>query len=393
MRFLPYLASHLRSRSLRTLGTVAALALCVFLFCTLEAFLGAVQYSLKTVDASRLVARHRVSLMFPLPLAYREQIGRVPGVKRVAAMHFFGGSRKTATSSDFFTNFAVDAEAWLSMTPEIVLPGPARRAFLSDPRGAIVGRRTAERFGWKVGDAFQLESFIPPFQVGRPWDFVLSGIFDEDKGRGSGTDTNAMYFHFSRLYEATKGSFGVGNYAIQVDDPARASEVAGAIDRLFENGTAQTFTQTESAFRAGLVSAAGDLAPLLRGVALAVMFAVLLVVANTMSMAVRERRREIGVLKTLGFSDLGVMALVAAEAVLIGAAAGTLGIALSAAAVSGLSALPFLGDAVRAYPDLSLSAPLAGAGLAAALSVSGLAGVVPALLAFRIRVAEALRTI
>jgi len=124
-----------------------------------------------------------------------------------------------------------------------------------------------------------------------------------------------------------------------------------------------------------------------------VMFAVLLVVANTMSMAVRERRREIGVLKTLGFSDQGVMALVAAEAVLIGAAAGALGIALSGAAVSGLSALPFLGDAVRAYPDLSLSPSLAAAGLAAALSVSGLAGIVPALLAFRIRVAEALRTI
>jgi putative ABC transport system permease protein len=383
----------LRARALRSTSTVAALALCVFLFATLQAFLGALKYSLQTVDATRLVARNKVSLMFPLPLAYRERIATVPGVKRVASMHFFGGSRKTATSSDFFTNFAVDAEPFLAMFPEIVLADGERRAFLSDPKGAVVGRKTAQRFGWKVGDAFQLESFIPPFQIGKPWDFVVSGIFDEDKVNHAGTDTTAMYFHFPRLYEETRGSYGVGDYAIQVEDPRQAATVAQAVDKLFENSSAQTFTQTEAAFRAGMVAAAGDLAPLLNAVALAVMFAVLLVIANTMSMVVRERRREIGVLKTLGFPDALVMALVAGEALLIGIGGGAVGLGLSALVIGGLADVPFLGDAVRAYPNLSLSPALAGAGMSIAVALGAIAGLVPALLAYRVRVADALRSI
>jgi putative ABC transport system permease protein len=393
VRFVPYLLAHLRARALRSVSTVAALALCVFLFATLQSFLGALNYSLQTVDATRLVTRNKVSLMFPLPLAYRERIGAVPGVRRVAAMHFFGGSRKTSSSSDFFTNFAVDADPFLAMFPEIVLPDAERRGFLGDPKGAIVGRRTAERFGWKVGDSFQLESFIPPFQLGRPWEFVVSGVFDEDKVHHAGTDTTAMYFHFSRLSEETQGSYGVGDYAIQVEDPTRAGAVAEAVDRLSENSSAQTFTQTEAAFRAGMVAAAGDLAPLLNAVALAVMFAVLLVIANTMSMAVRERRREIGVLKTLGFPDRLVMALVAAEALLIGIGGGAVGLALSALVIGGLADVPMLGDAVRAYPDLSLSPSLAAAGLAIAVALGAAAGLVPALLAYRVRVADALRSI
>lgn len=393
MRFLGYLLAHLRARPLRSISTVAALALCVFLFTTLQAFLGALTYSLQTVDASRLVARNKVSLMFPLPAAYRERIATVPGVKRVAAMHFFGGSRKTSTSSDFFTNFAVDAEPFLAMFPEIVLPDAERQAFLADRRGAVVGRRTAERFGWKVGDAFQLESFIPPFQIGKPWDFVVSGIFDEDTVHHAGTDTTAMYFHFSRLYEETQGSYGVGDYAIQVEDPHAAAKVAQGVDGLFENSAAQTFTQTEAAFRAGMVAAAGDLAPLLDAVAMAVMFAVLLVIANTMSMAVRERRREIGVLKTLGYPDRLVMGLVAAEALLIGVGGGAIGLTLSALVVGGLTNVPFIGDAVRAYPDLSLTPALAGAGMSIAVGLGAVAGLVPALLAYRVRVADALRSI
>lgn len=393
MRFLMYVLQHLRGRALRSVSTVAALALCVFLFATLRAFLGGLHYSLETVDGARLVTRNKVSLMFPLPPAYREQVAAVPGVKRVAAMHFFGGSRKTERSSDFFTNFAVDPEPFLAMFPEIVLPDEQRREFLADPRGAIVGRRTAERFGWTVGDSFSLESFIPVFQIGKPWDFVVSGIFDEDKVRHAGTDTTAMYFHFSRLDRETRGVHGVGNYAIQIDDPRQAGAVAAAVDGLFENSAAQTFTQTEAAFRAGMVAAAGDLATLLDAVALAVMFAVLLVIANTMSMSVRERRREFGVLKTLGFSDGLVLRLVTAEALLIGVAGGAIGLALSAVVIEGLPGVPLIGDAVRAYPDLSLSPALLAQGMGGAAGLGLLAGLLPALAAYRVRVAEALRSI
>ena len=393
MRYLPYILKHLRRSWIRTTSTVLAMSVCIFLFCTLRTFVEAVTWNLKSASATRLVTRHAVSLVFLLPIAYKERIAAVPGVRSVAMVNWFGGSRRPNDRTDFFQNLSVEAEPYLAMHPEYLLPDDQKKAFLEDLRGCIVGRRTAERFGWRIGDIFQLESFIPYYRVGRPFEFVVRGIFDTDLARFPGTDTTLMFFHFKHLHEATGERIGVGTFVIEIADPDRAPAVSRAVDALFENSDAQTKTETEAAFRAGFVSMAGNLALLLNSIAFAVTFTILLVTANTMSMAVRERRTEIAVLKTLGFPSSLVMGLILAESAFLGLLGGGVGVLLGREMIRALPDLPFIGDAVRGFPNLGLSPTIALLGLGTSVALGLMAGLVPALLAYRARITDMLRQV
>ncbi len=375
---------------MRTTSTVLALALCIFLICTLESVLAAVSWSLKSASATRLIMRHQVSLAFELPLKYEQEILTVPGVKSVARQSWFGGVYR-GDFKYFFPNLAVEAEPYFKMYPEFEVPPDQMKAFMEDMRGCIVGRKTAERWGWKVGDTFQLESIIPPYRIGHPFDFVIRGIYDADMKKNPGTDLTLMFFHHKYLYESTGRRVAVGFYGIQIDDPSRAGEISKKLDAMFENSDVQTRTETEAAFRAGFVAMAGNLALLLRGIGLAVTFTILLVTANTMSMAVRERRGEIAVLKTLGFSSGLVMTLILVEALALALLGGGIGVFLSRGAVSALPGVPFIGDAVRGFPDFGLQPRIVAVGLSGALLLGLMAGFVPAMLAYRARITDLLR--
>jgi putative ABC transport system permease protein len=392
MKFLPFVLKHLRRNWVRTGSTVLALALCIFLMCTLESILVAVSWSLKSASATRLVTRHQVSLAFELPLKYEQEIATIPGVKSVARESWFGGTYK-GDFKNFFPNLAVEAETFLPMYPEYQIKDDEKKAFMEDMRGCIVGRRTAERFGWKLGDTFQLESFIPPYRIGHPFEFVIRGIYDADLKKNPGTDLTVMYFHHKYLYESTGRRVNTGLYVVQVDDPNQAGAIGKKIDTMFENSDVQTRTETEAAFRASFVAMAGNLALLLRGIGLAVTFTILLVTANTMSMAVRERRGEIAVLKTLGFPSSLVMMLILGEAVALAALGGALGVFLSRGAINMLPGMPFIGDAVRGFPDFGLQPRIVGLGLGGALVLGLLAGLVPALLAYRAKITDMLRQV
>jgi putative ABC transport system permease protein len=391
MRFLPLILKHLRRNWIRSLLTIMAMAVCIFLFCTLQTFIAAVNRNLRTANASRLVTRHAVSLVFNLPVSYEARIAAVPGVRRIAKVSWFGGARRPGDFSDFFPNLAVEAAPYLDMYPEIVLTPEQRRAWLADQRGCIIGPDTARRFGWKAGDTFQLESFIPPYRVGRPYDFVVSAVYGTDEARYPGMDRTLMLFHFDYLYEMTGRRIGVGTYSLEIDDPAKAGVVSRSIDDLFENSDAQTKTETEAAFRASFAALAGNLALLLNSIGLAVTFTILLVTANTMAMAVRERRTEIGVLKTLGFSGARVMGLILGEAAALGVLGGVAGLLFGQAMIHTLPHLPFIGDAVRGLQDLGLTMAVGSLGLGVALGIAFLAGFVPALLAYRARITDLLR--
>jgi putative ABC transport system permease protein len=410
MKFLPYLLKHLRKNWFRTALTVGAMALCIFLFCTLQTVLAEINSLLAGTSAKRLVTRHSVSLVFNLPLAYGARIQSVPGVTRVAAVSWFGGSlpakkeekraegeeSSTADFSNFFPNLAVEPEAFLAMYPEYVLPPEQYQAFLQDLRGAIIGRKLADRFGWKVGDTFFLESFIPPYRKpDGPFEFVVKGIFDTDPVKYPGTDTNLMVFNFKYLYEATGRRLGSGTYYVEIDDPDKAGQVSAAIDELFANSDAATRTETEKAFAASFVAMAGNLTLLLNGIGLAVTFTILLVVANTMSIAVRERRKEIGVLKTLGFKSSQVMGLVVAESMLIGLLGGLLGVGASEGIMWVLTHAPGIQDALASLglSELRLRPLVAALGLGNALFLGFAAGFVPAWNAYRARITDALRTV
>jgi putative ABC transport system permease protein len=392
MKYLPFVLKHLRRNWVRTGSTVLALALCIFLLCTLESILTAVSWSLKSASATRIVVRHQVSLAFELPLKYEQEIATIPGVKSVARESWFGGMYK-GDFKYFFPNLAVEAETFLPMYPEYQLKDDEKKAFMEDMRGCIVGRKTAEKYGWKVGDTFQLESFIPPYRIGHPFEFVIRGIYDADLQKNPGTDLTVMYFHHKYLYESTGRRVNTGLYVVQIDDPNKAGEIGKKIDTMFENSDVQTRTETEAAFRAGFVAMAGNLALLLRGIGLAVTFTILLVTANTMSMAVRERRNEIAVLKTLGFPSGLVMGLILSEAVALAAIGGVVGVLLSRGAINALPGMPFIGDAVRGFPDFGLQPRIVALGLSGALALGLLAGLVPALLAYRAKITDMLRQV
>lgn len=394
MKFVPYVLKHLRRSWLRTASTIVGMALCVFLICTLQTILVGFEQGVAGANPGRLATRHAVSLVFNMPYAYRARIGAVPGVKRVAQTNFFGGLPGSGGSQDFanfFANFAIDAEPYFAMYPEYIVPPDQMQAFMSDRRGAIIGRALARKFDWDLGDTFTLESFIPPYRVGKPFEFVVRGIYDADQVRYPGTVELQMFFHSEYLDEATRKRAGVGTFMVQVNDPAQAAWIAKAIDDLFENTDVQTKTESEAAFLQSFSELAGNLVLLLNGIGLAVGFTVLLVTANTMSMAVRERRTEIAVLKTLGFSSRRVMGLILAEAVVLSAVAGFLGVWLSGTLVANLADIPFLGAALAQFPPLSLSPRLAITMFSVSVVLGLGAGLIPSWTAYRATIVDTLR--
>jgi putative ABC transport system permease protein len=419
MKFFPFILKHLRRNWIRTGSTVLAMAVCIFLFCTLQSVLAEINGLLEGTSASRLITRHAVSLVFNLPLAYGPRIQSVPGVKRVATTAWFGGSLPTkkegkaepgpaASGADedssssttdwskFFPNMAIDAEPYFAMYPEYQVDPNQRRDFMGDLQGCMIGKKLADKFGWKVGDHFFLESFIPPYRKSSgPFEFVVRGIFLTDTAKHPRTDTNIMYFHYKYLYEGTGQRIGAGTYTIEIDDPQQAGVVSKAIDATFENSDAQTHTETEQAFAAGFIAMAGNLALLLNTIGLAVSFTILLVTANTMSMAVRERRTEIAVLKTLGFGSGQVMGLIVAESLLLGALGGAFGILASRGLVWMLTSTPGIKDMLAGVGLSSLSLPpmVAVLGFGVALFLGLAAGFMPAYSAYRSKITDMLRTV
>jgi putative ABC transport system permease protein len=407
MKFLPYLLKHLRRNWFRTGLTVLAMAVCIFLFCTLQSVLAQIDALLDSTSAKRLVTRNSVSIVFDLPIAYGARIQSVPGVRRVAMVNWFGGtlpSKKegkagegdTTDWSNFFPNMAVEIEPFFAMYPEYQVPPDQFQALLQDQRGCAIGRKLADKFGWKIGDTFYLESFIPVHRKpDGPFEFVVRAIFDTDPVKYPSSTTNMMLFHRKYLYEATGRKVQAGTFYVEIEDPEKAGAVSAAIDALFANSDAQTRTETEKAFAASFVAMAGNLALLLNGIGLAVTFTILLVVANTMSIAVRERRTEIAVLKTLGFTSRQVMGLVVAESVLIGVMGGALGIGSAQGLLWILTHTPGVRDALAGLglSSLNLRPLVAGLGFANAVFLGFVAGFLPALVAYRARITDMLRTV
>ena len=409
MKFLPYLLKHLRRNWFRTTLTVLAMGMCIFLFCTLQSVLAQVNGLLDSRSAKRLVTRNSVSLTFPLPIAYEGRIQSVPGVDRVAISNWFGGmlpakkegkaeagAGSSTDFSNFFPNLAVELEPFLAMYPEYEIPPDQYQALLQDRRGCVIGRQLANKFGWKLGDTFYLESFIPTHRKpDGPFEFVVRAIFDIDPVKYPSSTSNLMLFSRDYLYEATGRKLQAATFYVEIKDADKAGETGAAIDRLFENSDAQTHTETEKAFAASFVAMAGNLALLLNGIGIAVTFTILLVVANTMSIAVRERRKEIGVLKTLGFTSGRVMGLVVAESLLIALLGGAVGVLGSKGIMWVVTHTPVIRGSLAnlGMSELHLKPLVAALGFAVAIFLGFAAGFVPALGAYRARITDMLRTV
>jgi putative ABC transport system permease protein len=381
MKFLHLIWANLRRKKLRTSLTLLSILVAFILFGLLCAIKQALVGGVELSGADRLIVRHKVSIIQLLPESYKARMARIPGVDLAVHQTWFGGIYQDP--KNFFMQCPVEPEEYLKVFPEFRLPPEQLQAWLTTRTGAIVGRNTADRFGWKIGDKIPIMS---PIWLRQTWEFDLVGIYE---GRDKGTDTTAMFFRYDYFDETRKTqNFGhglVGWYTIRVKDPAHAAEVAKLVDQEFENSPAETKTEPEGAFIQAWANQIGNIALIVAGILAAVFFTILLVTGSTMSQAVRERTGELGVLKAIGFTNAQVLGLVLAESCLLSLLGGGLGLGLAwfitarGDPTGGL--LPLFH-----FPAADL---LLGAGIAVALGV--LTGIFPALQATRLRVADALR--
>jgi putative ABC transport system permease protein len=382
MRFLYLIWSNLKRKKLRTALTLLSIFVAFVLYgllCTTkEAFTAGVTMA----GADRLVVRHKVSLIMTLPEPYQARMERIPGVASAVHLTWFNGIYQNEPKN-FFGSFPVNPEPFLAMYPEFHLPDDQKQAWLKTRTGAIVGRALADRFKWKIGDRIPLISPIWQRKGDGAWEFDLVGIFE---GAKKGTDTSGFYFRYDYFDEGRAYGEGlVGWYSVRVNDPERAAEVAQAIDNEFANSPHETKAEPEGAFMQGFAQQIGDIGAILIAILSAVFFTILLVAGNTMAQAVRERTEELGVLKAMGFTNQLVLTLVLAESCLIAAVGGLAGLGVAWLVTSRGSPAPAMLP-VFYFPARSL---ILGVALVLALGV--VAGILPALQAMRLRIAEALR--
>lgn len=330
MKYLPLLWRNLMRKKVRTLFTVGSILVSFLLFGLLAALEQSFLAGAEEAGVDRLITMHKVSFVQPLPLHYRQTIQAVEGVQLTCPMMWFGGYYQDRSNQ--FSQFAVDPEALLALTPYAGLGPEERQRWLADRTGAIVAASIARRFGWEVGDRVPLIS--PLFQPGgrTVWEFDIDGIFDDSDPAQAGM--GQFFFHYEYLNQADWGLAGgefnmVGHFISRISDPDRADAIAAAIDARFANSPNETKTSTERAFAQSFANQVGNVRAIAIGISLVVFFTLLLVAGNTVSQSVRERTAELAVLKTFGFTDGGVMALVIAEALTLTALGGVIGLALS----------------------------------------------------------------
>ncbi len=380
MRFLPLLLANLFRKKIRTTLTIGSFFVALLLFALLAALRAGFNQGIDVAGADRLVVVGRTGLIQPLPLPYLERIRRIPGVKQVAHATWFGGIYQDP--KNFFAQFAIQPDQWRAMYPEFVVDETEWAAFKADRQGVILGRKLAQRFGWKMGDHIPLKA--PAYLGGGSWDFNVRGLY-----RGTRPQDDETQFWMQHRYMYEKGPDYwkgiVGWYVVRVADPNQAAQVLKATDAEFANSTSETRTQTESAFAASFVKQMGNIEFLIMAIGSIVFFTLLLVTGNTMAISVRERTNELAVLKAIGYSDRFVLGLVLAESVFIAVVGGGLGLLAGRA----ITARDLTNGIILMY--LPVTAALAG--VFVALGTGLLAGLLPALSAMRLSVVDALRRV
>jgi putative ABC transport system permease protein len=381
VKYFRLIAANLLRAKRRTFLTVFSIAVALFLFCTLRTVITSFEASLRASEATRLVVRHAASLVFPLPLAYRERLVQVPGVTGVTYGNWFGGYYQDPKNR--FAQFAMDVPTMLDIFPETVLPPDQAQAFRSERTACVIGRALARKYGWKIGDQIPIVGTIFPGE----WRFNVRGIYE---GKTKDVDENTLFFHWDFLNESLpEGRRNyVGIYWLRIASPDQAAAVSGRVDAMFQNSPQPTKTETEKAFQAGFISMIGNVQLLLTIIGSAIVFAIMLVTINTMMMAARERTTEIAVLKTLGFSNGLILRLVGGEALLVSLAGGMLGCGLAALVFHQLDF-----TAGGFFPNFRVLPETVMTGILLATLMGVLSGIVPAVSAARLKIASALRKV
>lgn len=379
MKLLGLVKINILRNKRRTILTVLSVMVALFLFATLRTVITSFHAAVEFADVNRLVVRNAISLIFPLPLAYREQIAAIDGVTGVSYGNWFGGTY--IDERNFFAQFAIDPETYFALYPEFLVPRDQLETFWRERNSCIVGEGLANQYGWKLGDVVPIKGTIFPGD----WDFVIRGIYSG--GPDDTVDERQLFFHWKYLDERNELRPGtVGFYIVQTRDAEHAPRVMEAIDARFANSTTETRTETEAVFQLGFISMMGNIQFAVNLIGFAVVVAIILVAMNTMMMAARERISELAIMKILGFTDGAVVALVVVEAMLIALVGGALG-CLIARVLFEKTAFTMGGF----FPSFIVRETTIAQGMLIAVLLGGLSALWPALQAARLREAEALR--
>ncbi|MEW6118163.1 MAG: FtsX-like permease family protein [Nitrospirota bacterium] len=381
---LKLLVKNAFRHKLRTWLTILGMTIAILAFGLLRTVVSAWYAGVEASSANRLVTRNAISLVFSLPISYKEKIRQVEGVARVSAGNWFGGIY--IDEKNFFANFAVEPRSYFDIYPEILLTPDQKEAFLRDRKGAIAGRKLIDRFGWKIGDTITLKGTIFPGN----WDFVLRGIY---RGRDKSVDESMFLFHWEYLNETMKKTVPrradqAGFFMIGIDNADRAAEISLAIDALFKNSLAETLTETEKAFQLSFISMSEAIVVAIQLVSFVVIIIIMAVVANTMAMTARERIGEYAILKALGFSGRHIAGLIFGESLIIS----MIGCALGVAATFPV-AKAFSTALSQYFPIFNVATATIYMDIAAAFVVGLVAAIVPTYRAVNIRIADGLRRI
>jgi len=369
---------------LRTWLTILGITIAILAFGLLRTVISAWYAGVDASSSSRLITRNAISIIFTLPLSYKDRIRQIEGVKVVSWGNWFGGIY--IDEKNFFANFAVDPKSYLELYPELILPPDQKAFFFRDRKGFVAGRKLADRFGWKLGDTVTLRGTIFPGQ----WDFVLRGVY---KGRDKTVDETTFFFHWDYLNEKMKKTSPmradqIGFYMIGVTKPDIAADVVVNIDKTFRNSIAETLTETEKAFQMGWIAMSQAIVTAIQLVSFVVIIIIMAVMANTMAMTARERIGEYAIFKTLGFGGSYIAALIFGESLIISMIGCAFGIALTFPA-----AKAFGQELSTFFPIFNVATETIYMDIAAALVVGTVAGFFPAWRSTRIRIADGLRRI
>ncbi len=384
MLHLKLLLRNIFRHKLRTFLTVLGITIAILAFGLLRTFINAWYAGVEATSANRLVTRNAISLIFPLPLSYKEKIRQVNGVKQVSYGNWFGGIY--IDEKHFFANYAVEPRSYIELYPEYILSPDQRDAFLRDRKSFVAGRKLAAKYGWRIGDTVTLRGTIYPGN----WEFVLRGIY---RGRDQSTDENVFFFHWDYLNETLKKTSPsradqVGFYMVGVSNPGIAAGVAHSIDRLFKNSLADTLTETEKAFVMGFISMSEAIIAAIQSVSFVVIVIIIAVTANTMSMTARERIGEYAIFKTLGYKGWYIGSMIIGESLTITLLGGLLGI------LATFPAAQVAGKILAAYfPRFRVPGEIVMMDLIAVIIVGLSAAIVPTWRASTIRIADGLRRI
>jgi putative ABC transport system permease protein len=369
---------------LRTWLTILGITIAILAFGLLRTVISAWYAGVEASSASRLVTRNSISIIFTLPLSYKERIRQIDGVNIVSWGNWFGGIY--IDEKNFFANFAVDPKTYFELYPELIISPDQKAAFIRDRKGFVAGRKLAERFGWKLGDSVTLRGTIFAGQ----WDFVMRGIY---KGRDNTVDETTFFFQWDYLNEKMKKisparADQIGFYMIGVTKPEIAADVAVNIDKTFKNSVAETLTETEKAFQLGWIAMSQAIVTAIQLVSFVVIIIIMAVMANTMAMTARERIGEYSIFKTLGFGGRYIAVLIFGESLIISMIGCAFGIAFT------FPAAKSFGNALsNFFPIFNVALETIYMDIAAALLVGTVAGIFPTVRSISIRIADGLRRI